>query len=148
MGAPQIRPTDTVLFQPEGSFWQDPPGYWDNIVWPAYLKAHRKIFQNSDVEHGQPLVPPLPLVQKAVIGKDTGLGQVVDGTGTVERDDQVLNERDEQICGEPVDALNVFDAENMGMERLFITACERVLGRTRCAEFATCVSAEMRGILE
>lgn len=32
-----------VLFQPEGSLWRDPPGYWDNIVWPAYVKAHRNM---------------------------------------------------------------------------------------------------------
>jgi hypothetical protein len=25
----------------------------DNIVWPAYLKAHRPLFQNGDVEKGQ-----------------------------------------------------------------------------------------------
>lgn len=24
----------------------------DNIVWPAYLKAHRPLFQNGDVEKG------------------------------------------------------------------------------------------------
>jgi hypothetical protein len=131
MGTSQVHPTDAVLFQPEGSFWEDPPGYWDDIVWPAYLKAHRKMFQNNDVEHGQPLVPPLPLVQMANISKNIGLDQVVDGVGTVERNAQILNGKDEQICGEPADGLNVFDAENMDMERLFITACERVLGASR-----------------
>lgn len=120
-----------VLFQPEGSFWVDPPGYWDDIVWPAHLKAHRKMFQNNDVEHGQPLVPPLPIVQKTVIGEDTGSDQVMGGVGMIERDAQILNGKDEQICGDPVDGLNVFDAENMDMERLFITACERVLGGNR-----------------
>ena len=129
MGTPQMRPTDTVLFQPEGSFWEDPPGYWDDIVWPAYLKAHRKMFQNNDVEHGQPLVPPLPFVQMAITGEGTRLNQMVDGVGSV--DTQILNGKDEQICGEPVDGLNVFDAENMDMERLFINACERVLGRNQ-----------------
>jgi len=131
MGTPQMRPTDTVLFQPEGSFWEDPPGYWGDIVWPAYLKAHRKMFQNNDVEHGQPLVPPLPFVQMAITGEGTGLNQMVDGVGSVERNTQILNGKDEQICGEPVDGLNVFDAENMDMERLFINACERVLGRNQ-----------------
>ena len=131
MGTPQMRPTDTVLFQPEGSFWEDPPGYWDDIVWPAYLKAHRKMFQNNDVEHGQPLVPPLPSVQTAIMSEDTALNPIADGVGSVERNTQILNGKDEQICGEPVDGLNVFDAENMDMERLFINACERVLGRNQ-----------------
>ncbi|KAK4057044.1 ribosylnicotinamide kinase [Microbotryomycetes sp. JL221] len=36
----------------EGALWKDPPNYWDNIVWPAYLKAHRPLFVNGDVEHG------------------------------------------------------------------------------------------------
>ncbi|KAL8293158.1 hypothetical protein RQP46_000852 [Phenoliferia psychrophenolica] len=38
----------------EGSLWQDPPGYWDDIVWPAYLSAHRAQFLAGDVENGQP----------------------------------------------------------------------------------------------
>ncbi|CCA74079.1 related to NRK1-Nicotinamide riboside kinase [Serendipita indica DSM 11827] len=33
-----------VQFSSEGSLWQDPPGYWDDIVWPAYLKAHKPHF--------------------------------------------------------------------------------------------------------
>jgi nicotinamide/nicotinate riboside kinase len=31
---------------------QDPPNYWDNIVWPAYLSAHRPIFENGNIETG------------------------------------------------------------------------------------------------
>lgn len=89
------------------------------------------MFQNNDIEHGQPLVPPSPLVRKAAIGGDTGSDQLVDGEGTVERDAQILNGTDERVCGEPVDGLNVFDAENMDMEKLFVTACERVLGGNR-----------------
>ena len=88
------------------------------------------MFQNNDVERGQPLVPPLP-VWMATMGEETGLNQMVDGVRTVERNTQILNGKDEQICGAPVDGLNVFDAESMDMERLFITACERVLGRNQ-----------------
>lgn len=41
--------------------WQDPPGYWDSIIWPAYVRAHEKMFQRGDVENGAPngLVPDL-----------------------------------------------------------------------------------------
>lgn len=35
-------------------WFQDPPGYWDDIVWPAYLSAHRKLFLAGDVESGAP----------------------------------------------------------------------------------------------
>lgn len=36
----------------DGEVWEDPPFYFDEIVWPAYLEAHAKMFENSDVEHG------------------------------------------------------------------------------------------------
>jgi len=85
------------------------------------------MFQNNDAEHGQPLVPLSPLAREAVIGEDTRSDQVVGTFGSVERDAQILNGKDEQICGEPVDGLNVFEAENMDMERLVVTACEHVL---------------------
>jgi len=33
--------------------WQDPPGYWEDIIYPAFLDAHKDIFMDGDVEHGQ-----------------------------------------------------------------------------------------------
>lgn len=30
-------------------FWVDPPNYFENIVWPAYEKNHRKLFANENV---------------------------------------------------------------------------------------------------
>lgn len=36
----------------EGTVWKDPPGYFDNIVWPAYQAAHQRVFQNGDLEQG------------------------------------------------------------------------------------------------
>ncbi|SCV71448.1 BQ2448_3036 [Microbotryum intermedium] len=41
-----------VESEPEGTLWTDPPGYWDQIVWPAYEKAHKKLFTNGDVNAG------------------------------------------------------------------------------------------------
>lgn len=32
-------------------FWQDPPGYFDDIVWPGYVKSHRYLFEHEDVEN-------------------------------------------------------------------------------------------------
>ncbi|KAG0638924.1 P-loop containing nucleoside triphosphate hydrolase protein [Tuber brumale] len=31
-------------------YWKDPPGYWDEFVWPNYVKAHKHLFVNGDVE--------------------------------------------------------------------------------------------------
>ncbi|KAN0064367.1 ribosylnicotinamide kinase [Thecaphora frezii] len=28
----------------EGTVWQDPPGYFDAVVWPAYVEAHQNVF--------------------------------------------------------------------------------------------------------
>lgn len=38
----------------EGSLWRDPPNYWEQIVYPAYVEAHKEVFVNGDVEHGVP----------------------------------------------------------------------------------------------
>lgn len=36
-----------------GDVWQDPPHYFDNIVYPAYVAAHKQLFANGDVEKGE-----------------------------------------------------------------------------------------------
>ena len=46
--------TPGVQSDPEGSLWRDPPHYWEQIVWPAYVAAHEQILENGDVEHGKP----------------------------------------------------------------------------------------------
>ncbi len=33
--------------------WQDPPGYWDQIVYPAYIRSHKDMFEGEDVEKGE-----------------------------------------------------------------------------------------------
>ena len=42
----------TVQTDPEGALWRDPPGYWENIVYPAYLEAHQELFVEGDTEKG------------------------------------------------------------------------------------------------
>ncbi|KAI5893710.1 P-loop containing nucleoside triphosphate hydrolase protein [Schizophyllum commune H4-8] len=37
----------------EGALWRDPPHYWEQIVYPAYVEAHKHIFEGGDVEHGR-----------------------------------------------------------------------------------------------
>ena len=36
----------------DGEVWEDPPFYFDEIVWPAYVEAHGRMFERGDVEHG------------------------------------------------------------------------------------------------
>lgn len=31
-------------------FWRDPPGYVEQIVWPAYVREHAFLFRHGDVE--------------------------------------------------------------------------------------------------
>ncbi|KAJ7668469.1 hypothetical protein DFH06DRAFT_1181813 [Mycena polygramma] len=38
----------------EGTLWRDPPHYWENIVYPAYVDANRDVFEGGDVEKGAP----------------------------------------------------------------------------------------------
>ncbi|PWN50598.1 P-loop containing nucleoside triphosphate hydrolase protein [Violaceomyces palustris] len=42
----------------EGTVWKDPPNYFPNIVWPAYVEAHKKVFEAGDVEKGRVVVAP------------------------------------------------------------------------------------------
>jgi nicotinamide/nicotinate riboside kinase len=52
-----------------GYVWQDPPGYWDNVVWPAYYETHQHLFSNHDVEHGDPVATDdLPRFDKYSFG--------------------------------------------------------------------------------
>lgn len=41
-----------VQSDPEGSLWRDPPHYWEQIVYPAYVDAHKDLFVDGDVENG------------------------------------------------------------------------------------------------
>lgn len=42
----------TVHLDTDGETWVDPPEYWDQIVWPAYLVAHQQMFVDHNVETG------------------------------------------------------------------------------------------------
>jgi nicotinamide/nicotinate riboside kinase len=41
-----------VQTDPEGQLWRDPPNYWEQIVWPAYIEAHKHVFENGNWESG------------------------------------------------------------------------------------------------
>jgi len=36
----------------EGGLWRDPPNYWEQVVWPAYIEAHKHVFENGDWASG------------------------------------------------------------------------------------------------
>ena len=57
----------------EGTLWRDPPHYWEQIVYPAYLDAHRDLFQDGDVEAGEPSsnVPGLMMLESLKMDMDT-----------------------------------------------------------------------------
>lgn len=87
------------------------------------------MFQNNDVEHGRPLVPSLPPTPRGTV-EGPGSDRVMNGVVTMEameEGESVVNGKDEENCGVPVDRLSVFDAEDIGMEGLFTVACERIL---------------------
>jgi nicotinamide/nicotinate riboside kinase len=37
----------------EETVWQDPPGYFEHVVWPAYVLAHKGMFDKGDVVNGE-----------------------------------------------------------------------------------------------
>ncbi|KAI0288107.1 hypothetical protein BC826DRAFT_1093141 [Russula brevipes] len=55
---------------PEGAFWKDPPGYFEQLVYPAYIDANRSMFTDGDVERGSPLLPGLVLIEPLQMGMD------------------------------------------------------------------------------
>ncbi|KAJ8083348.1 ribosylnicotinamide kinase [Marasmius tenuissimus] len=69
-------------YTPEGDTWRDPPQYWEKIVWPAYLKAHKHIFESGDVVSGAPKPGNDLIVLESAQGGDEGHGQRRDEEGT------------------------------------------------------------------
>jgi hypothetical protein len=62
-----------------GDVWQDPPHYFDNIVYPAYVDAHKQLFENGDVEKGQ-LAPDW---YRRVMGREATSGKESDKVAEV-----------------------------------------------------------------
>lgn len=71
--------------------WQDPPGYFDDVVWPAYVLAHEQMFSGQDVERGD--------VVK--VDKDSNeQGAPISNLILLEADQMSLDELVERSCGE------------------------------------------------
>lgn len=58
-------------------FWQDPPGYFEDVVWPNYVKEHGYLFEDGDVE-GEAVKSTEGEMKEVKIGRvsDVGLGMV------------------------------------------------------------------------
>jgi len=65
-----------VLSDPEGTLWRDPPQYWENIVYPAYARAHQELFEDGDLESSvlTGKVPDLLMFD----GKDMSMTELLD----------------------------------------------------------------------
>ncbi|KAI0344536.1 P-loop containing nucleoside triphosphate hydrolase protein [Trametopsis cervina] len=61
---------------PEGGFWQDPPEYWEQIVWPAYVKAHSQLLDGEDLDKAKPSgkVQDLMIIE----GLEQSIGETID----------------------------------------------------------------------
>ncbi|KAH8119621.1 P-loop containing nucleoside triphosphate hydrolase protein [Phellopilus nigrolimitatus] len=61
-----------VQSDPEGTLWRDPPHYFEQIVYPAYIRAHERIVEGGDVEAGAPsgFVKRLVLIECEKISMD------------------------------------------------------------------------------
>ncbi|KAI5791714.1 hypothetical protein DFH27DRAFT_527477 [Peziza echinospora] len=46
------RRNDRMTYVSVENFWEDPAGYFDQIVWPNYVHYHSHVFENGDVEKG------------------------------------------------------------------------------------------------
>jgi nicotinamide/nicotinate riboside kinase len=57
----QARPGYVTL---EG-FWEDPPGYVDEVVWPNYVREHGWMFEGGDVDFGE--------VKSSVVVQEEGI---------------------------------------------------------------------------
>ncbi|KAF8578663.1 P-loop containing nucleoside triphosphate hydrolase protein [Ramaria rubella] len=69
-----------VQTDPEGTLWRDPPHYFEQIVYPAYVRAHSDIFEGGNVEEGNlnDKVPRLLLFEGKDIGVQDMLTQVME----------------------------------------------------------------------
>ena len=65
-----------VQSDPEGALWRDPPEYWEQIVWPAYVRAHEGMLEGGDVEHGRPTEKVRDLV--LIEGLEKSMDEVID----------------------------------------------------------------------
>lgn len=115
---------DIIL--PEGSFWVDPPGYWDDIVWPAYLKAHRNIFENEDVNHGEAIAVEGSTEYEGGPRAEEKLTNGYSPTTATVGVSSAPSKSDLK-CGQPVARLLVMPSSEISLQELFESTCRVIL---------------------
>lgn len=75
----KFRRENRAGYQTQETFWVDPPGYFDKMVYPAYAKSHKHLFLEADVENDldSSKMKDLDIVSYAN-NKDCSLKEVVD----------------------------------------------------------------------
>ncbi|KAG9087635.1 ribosylnicotinamide kinase [Ceratobasidium sp. UAMH 11750] len=48
----QKRSSGRECPQSDGTVWVAPPNYWDQLTYPAYIRAHSHLFHDGDVDQG------------------------------------------------------------------------------------------------
>ena len=56
-------------------FWKDPPGYFDKIVWKWYVRDHRHLFENDDIN--EPLRENQELDLKTPVQMDLNMEELL-----------------------------------------------------------------------
>lgn len=125
----------TVQSDPEGSLWRDPPNYFDDIVYPAYVRAHENIFEGGNVEDGDVKRFPASSASGFLIADENG------AESDDKREGHAPGRQNEDVSevngvtkaeggpgaqGKPVENLTLFECKMMSMEEIFERACESV----------------------
>jgi nicotinamide/nicotinate riboside kinase len=70
-------------------FWEDPPGYVDEVVWPNYAREHAWMFEDGDVDRGE-VKQAAVRRQSVVVGPgygEKGVGELLEWSlGVLERE--------------------------------------------------------------
>jgi nicotinamide/nicotinate riboside kinase len=63
---------------PEVRIWRDPPYYWGQITWPAYVEAHKHVFENGNWESGASSdnIEDLMIIDELEIGMTHAVNEV------------------------------------------------------------------------
>ncbi|KIY43298.1 P-loop containing nucleoside triphosphate hydrolase protein [Fistulina hepatica ATCC 64428] len=61
-----------------GTLWRDPPHYWEQIVWPAYVEAHKHLFAGGDVKRGALLDDSILVLQPLEMSMDETVSRAAD----------------------------------------------------------------------
>ncbi|EPQ27878.1 uncharacterized protein PFL1_04622 [Pseudozyma flocculosa PF-1] len=104
----------------EGTVWQDPPGYFESVVWPAYVEAHRNVFVDGQLDSGAP-APPVP-------GQEQADGGPIPDLVLLEGDEEAQpHSLPEPLRQEVQHCLDAGEDVSVSMALMVETACRAIL---------------------